>query len=250
MKGSTCYWLELILKSDANLGRGDGVAGLVDDEVKHDRFGLPYLSGKTLKGLLVAQCAEILFGLKQCKVKNLGLWEETAGILFGVSGSRATESGILAVGDACIPADLYMVVAKDFQPIEALTDAKERSQKWGTQQAANLEALTALRRQTAIDARTGAPLRNSLRTVRVVLRTTRFIASIESRQPLSTHQEGLLAACVCALHRAGGNRNRGSGKLGTHLYDAPLYDPITGEAKKAEPVTPKWLEKFEKEVLV
>ena len=41
------YWLKIDLLSDTTLGRGDGVAGVVDAEVQHDAYGLPYLSGKT-----------------------------------------------------------------------------------------------------------------------------------------------------------------------------------------------------------
>ena len=40
------------LLSDTTLGRGEGMAGLVDADVEHDELGLPFLGGKTLKGLL------------------------------------------------------------------------------------------------------------------------------------------------------------------------------------------------------
>ncbi len=53
-------WLTLTLKSDTAFGRGDGVAGLINAEVQHDESGLPYLGGKTLKGLLGATCSDIL----------------------------------------------------------------------------------------------------------------------------------------------------------------------------------------------
>lgn len=39
-------WLKFTLLSDTAFGRGDGVAGLVDAEVLHDPYGLPYLGGK------------------------------------------------------------------------------------------------------------------------------------------------------------------------------------------------------------
>lgn len=59
------YWLKFTLKSDATFGRGDGVAGMVDSEVQHDSYGLPYLGGRTIKGLLGEECASILFALRQ-----------------------------------------------------------------------------------------------------------------------------------------------------------------------------------------
>jgi len=35
--------LKFMLKTDTTFGRGDGVAGLIDSEVQHDEFGLPFL---------------------------------------------------------------------------------------------------------------------------------------------------------------------------------------------------------------
>ena len=49
--------LQITLVSQATFGRGDGVAGLVDIEVLHDEMGLPFLHGRSLKGLLMATCA-------------------------------------------------------------------------------------------------------------------------------------------------------------------------------------------------
>ena len=45
------YYLKMLLLSDTTFGRGDGVAGLIDQEVEHDPNGFPYLRGRTLKGL-------------------------------------------------------------------------------------------------------------------------------------------------------------------------------------------------------
>ena len=59
----TEYRLKLDLLSDATFGRGDGLAGVVDAEVQHDNAGLPYLAGRTLKGLLGAECADIVYAI-------------------------------------------------------------------------------------------------------------------------------------------------------------------------------------------
>ena len=82
-----------------------------------------------------------------------------------------------------------------------------------------LESLTAIRRQTAIDVRTGAPLRETLRFMRVILRQTQFEAELYFASPPSDAAKGLLAACVKALQRAGTGRNRGRGELEARLYD-------------------------------
>jgi CRISPR/Cas system CMR subunit Cmr4 (Cas7 group RAMP superfamily) len=53
------YHLKIKLLSDTTFGRGDGVAGLIDQEVEHDANGFPYLRGRTLKGLLSEECDNI-----------------------------------------------------------------------------------------------------------------------------------------------------------------------------------------------
>jgi CRISPR/Cas system CMR subunit Cmr4 (Cas7 group RAMP superfamily) len=52
------------LISDSAFGRGDGVIGVVDSEVEHDKAtGLPIIKGRTIKGLLVESCADLLYAI-------------------------------------------------------------------------------------------------------------------------------------------------------------------------------------------
>ena len=60
--------MEITLLSDVTFGRGDGVAGLIDAEVEHDEYGMLYLRGRTLQGLLVEECANIFM--------RLGTWHQ------------------------------------------------------------------------------------------------------------------------------------------------------------------------------
>jgi len=54
----------------------------VDEEIEHDTFtGLPYLRGRTLKGLLVEECANILYVLRGNPAYNL--LQQAARDLFG-----------------------------------------------------------------------------------------------------------------------------------------------------------------------
>ena len=241
-------WLKFILKSDAAIGRGNGVAGLVNAEIKHDSMGLPYISGKTLKGLLVAQCAEILSSLEKAQPNVTEKWKNAARMLFGEPGSRQNETGKLRVESACLPPDLRAALAEEYRPFETIRNSQERERKWGLQRTACLEAVTALRRQTAISARTGAPLRNSLRTIRVVLRTTPFIAPLEAHPKLENTEQALLAVCVSTFRRLGSHRNRGLGEIKVDLFDLPIYDPETNLPTAARPITQDWIEKFEQEM--
>lgn len=203
------YWLKFTLKSDATFGRGDGVAGVVDSEVQHDRYGLPYLSGRTLKGLLGEECAGILFALEQQgKAKP---WYEAAQRLFGSPGSGAAEQSLMHVGDARIPKELYQAVERGIARGELTREQV-------------LHSLTAIRRQTAMDVETGAPQQETLRSMRVILRETPFEAELSFWVEPPSDDLALLAACIKAWRRAGTGRNRGRGELVARLYDAQGKD--------------------------
>jgi hypothetical protein len=143
---STSVWIQIRLISDTTFGRGDGVAGVVDAEVQHDALGFPYLSGKTLKGLLSAACAEVLDALTRSSAQSD--WHEIARSLFGDPGSGEDSQGQLHVGDAQFPSDLRAHIAYD---------NLNEGQRLSRQDV--LELTTAQRRQSAIDPQTGAPLR-------------------------------------------------------------------------------------------
>lgn len=200
-------YIHLQLKSDATFGRGDGVAGLVDEEVEHDAStGLPLLRGRTLKGLLAEECANILFALQRQNSPAYVQLERAAQFLFGQSGSTMAEGAGMRVGAAMLPEELRKAVEADVKrgcvtPVEVL------------------ESLTAIRRQTAVDEETGAPEEGSLRSMRVVLRETPFVARLDFEKDPDETAKALLAACVLSLRRAGTGRNRGRGRLVARLCD-------------------------------
>lgn len=216
------FWLKFVLKSDATFGRGDGVAGLLDSEVQHDAYGLPYLGGRALKGLLVEECVNILSALKcQGLAKK---WSLTAQRLFGLSGSQHEDQALLRIGEAHLPDDLRQAIRIGFERNE-LTRAQV------------LNSLTSIRRQTAMDI-DGAPKKETLRSMRVILRQTPFEALLEFRANPDQDDLALLAACIKALRRAGTGRNRGRGELEACLLEAQGSD-----------VTQIYFKWFEKAVL-
>jgi hypothetical protein len=96
-----------------------------------------------------------------------------------------------------------------------------------------LESLTAIRRQTAIDD-SGAPERESLRAMRVLLRDLPLQADLTSEAPISDHHRALLVACALGLRRAGIGRNRGRGRLGKmQLHDLLITEGETEITQKA-----------------
>lgn len=133
-----------------------------------------------------------------------------------------------------MPDDLRRVVAQDVK------------QKHLSRQDV-LETLTTLRRQTAMDAESGAPQKETLRTVRVILRETPFIARLDFFEEPVEGDLACLSACVKALRRAGSDRNRGRGALRAELYDCyPFPEPEVGEFP--EPITDTLFDDFRKAV--
>lgn len=208
------FLLRFRLESDATFGRGDGVAGLVNEEVQHDEYGLPYLSGRALKGLFRAECADILFALGAGAPSQAERWGKAAQRLFGDAGSVTADSAILRIGDARMPQDLRAAIAQD-------VEGKSISR------AEVLETLTALRRQTSMNPETGAPMKDTLRTMRVIIRKTPFEAELEFLEPATDDDKALLAACVKAFRRAGTAKTRGRGRLAAELFEAGSSSAVT-----------------------
>ncbi len=195
--------LEFELLSAATFGRGDGLAGLVDREVEHDRYGLPFLRGRALRGLLAEEMEGLLYSLG---LKDVPKWKESRNRLLGVEGRFTNETGIMRVGDACLPPMMRHLLIASVE----LDEKKRGKDKFAPEQM--LESLTAIRRQTAMSER-GAPEASSLRAMRVVLRGTIFQAELLFDCQPEPIDKSLLAATALAWRRAGTGRNRGRGKL-------------------------------------
>ncbi|CAN5550472.1 hypothetical protein BH10CHL1_BH10CHL1_32940 [soil metagenome] len=225
--------IRFCLESDATFGRGDGVIGLIDREVEHDADGLPFLRGRTLKGLLNEECANLLYALEQIVgYAETATWRNSAKRLFGAPGSDVLANAGLRFGDAQLPAAIRNTVHYELWD-HVLPQSTERLQPTDI-----LNSLTAIRRQTALD-EMGVPVIGSLRSMRVILRQTQFEADViytarlqacdppaaepptaEQWKAWQTDDLALLAAVVCTWRRAGAGRNRGRGKLKATLHNA------------------------------
>jgi len=199
------YKLKIKLLSDTTFGRGDGVAGLIDQEVEHDKYGFPYLRGRTLKGLLSEECDNLINVLPDESQKNY--WENIACKLFGIPGSKLETIAAMHVGDACLPDDLRQVVVYEIDS-EQLTNQDV------------LSSLTTIRRQTAINHENGVAEKGSLRSFRVVIRKLEFQAELLFENQPNEGMLSLLSVGTLALRRLGSGRNRGRGHVCCSLHDA------------------------------
>ena len=204
------YYLKMLLISDTTFGRGDGVAGLIDQEVEHDPNGFPYLRGRTLKGLLSEECDNLISVLSDPPPSR---WIEAAEHLFGIPGSTLETISKMHVGDACLPPDLRREVGLQ------LDQERDKKEKKLTESDV-LASLTTIRRQTSIDPEDGAPVEHSLRASRAIIRDLTFTAQLLFEEKPTADMLALLAVSTLALRRVGSVRNRGRGHVQCKLYDS------------------------------
>jgi hypothetical protein len=204
----TCS-LSLTLLSDTAPGRGEGIAGLLDAEIDHDEYGLPFFHGRRIKGLLSAQCAEILGALRlQNKLSD---WANVADQVFGRSGLNTETSANVVFGPATLPAPLRTELSK--------------ANRFAFSREDVLMALTSVRRQTKIE-ESGAAKDKSLRASRVVRRGLVFTASIRFVGTPTRQSLGLLAACSASLRHVGTHRARGLGWVKAQLVVPGVSQPL------------------------
>jgi len=224
----TDYTLEIELQSDTAFGMGSGVSGLVDSEIQHDVKGLPTLSGRAIKGLLVNECSEILFALPSSQQE---LWERVAIDLFGKRGEMLDDAAGVFISDATIATDLMSAIHAD--PALSRQDI--------------LTSLTAIRHQTAMNVM-GAPQDEALRATRVLVRGLTLYSCVSFTSE-SEEQKSLFAACVMSLRRAGLNRTRGKGRSKLRITDRALNPEEFSQATGTfEDMAPEWFRKFNEEV--
>ncbi|HDH25461.1 MAG TPA: RAMP superfamily protein [Actinobacteria bacterium] len=187
--------LHLELLSDSTFSRGEGTAGAVDTEVEHDESGLPFIGGKTVRGLL----RDAWLSMCDCFPDLHAAADRVLG------RSRCLdESCRLRFGDALLPEPLR-------RPVRA---AAERTEKPLSPETI-LAAFTEIRYQTAEDRDTGAPATTTLRSSRVVLRGFSFESRLTWLGGYDPAPDDLRLLALCALvTRHGGLlRNRGRGHL-------------------------------------
>ncbi len=203
------YYLQITLLSDTIFGSGDGLAGLVDVEVRFDENKLPYLNGRTLKGMLVMECADILAAIRTAN--NPEKWTRSAARLFGIPGNTDWDHpAILSIGTAQLPESFRLGIVRDIETNRLTSDDV-------------FSAMTTIRRQTAMED-SGVPKEHSLRSSRLILRSLIFESHLYFNEEPEEPDLALLAACIKSFRRCGTNRNRGSGKIQARILDENLID--------------------------
>lgn len=195
--------LVITLKSDLCVGSGYSYAGMIDSDVCYDRYGIPYIPAKRLKG-----CLREAAGL-------LGLSEDEIGQIFGKTG-REKAKGVF-LGNAYI---------KDYEELfHELKEAGPSVKKYMTLQNV-LDQFTTVKAQTKI-MKNGVAKDNSLRYIRTInhyspfnrKQELQFIAKV-GYEGMDDTAAGKFENVVKALRNIGLNRNRGLGSIRCVLTDA------------------------------
>lgn len=188
------WLLEIELRSATCPGSGVGQPGQVDRELHYDEAGLPFIPGKRLKALLGEAYREVH-----------GYFPELPGpeALFGAPGAAKTSSITVRraeVGNS-----------ETIRTWLLLKDNPVRRQDV-------IHAFTEIRRQTAMDRDSGAPLENSLRSTRVLRKGLRFAAPLLG---VTDSNRDAVQKAALALQSIGTARTRGLGEVSCRVVELP-----------------------------
>lgn len=188
------YNIEIRTLSPLHLGSGKADI-LVDAEVVHDSYGLPYFPGRRLKGLLYESALEMA-EISQ----EEWFTKEQIEALFGHDGS--SEANFI-INNLYIPD--YEIMIKDWAYLK-------NSYPGLFNKESILNSYTELRYQTSIDKETGTTKEGSLHNIRVLDRGLSFVGNIilKSSNKIDEH---ILNLAIKNLRYAGAKRNRGFGRI-------------------------------------
>ncbi|HZW68118.1 MAG TPA: RAMP superfamily CRISPR-associated protein [Pseudogracilibacillus sp.] len=216
--------IEIKLLSETIFG-GDGVQReTVDIDLQSDEYGLPFLSGRTLKGLLRR---EAQWYVNQLPPSHQEAYEKALGQLFGEAdeGVEHRENyQALKFGIAKLSDEIYKLIERENLPSRNVFDA-----------------VTLVRSMTSIDNETGTAQDGSLRQARVMQRDYSLFAPIFVNRKLSKEEKDLLETSVKLLRHLGMMRKRGKGQVQcqVHWHDSSASNdnkkvankPIDSEVK-------------------
>lgn len=177
-----------------------------DSTIVHDRYGIPFIPAKRVRGVLYESALEVA---EMMKAAGMGAFtiDDVKGLFNRLES--AEDNPRMSISNLKI-AD-YDVVATELAALEAQYPAvftKERV----------LEEYTSMRYYTSIDKETGSTVEGTLHNSRVLNRGLTFIGKIDVVDMTDT--EGFILSCaVRNLTGIGGKRNRGFGQVECTIDD-------------------------------
>ncbi len=182
--------LTMTLCSDTIPGSGEGLAGIIDTDISHDEFGIPYIPAKRIKGILreTAQDLEDVEKLSAARIEPL----------FGRTGQEKSSAFRIADGYITNYGEIR-------QFLQACAEKDDLSPIFHREAVLNYYTYT--RSQTTLE--NGVAKKRSLRTFRVLKKDLRFHFEIECPPE---YEADLKRICDVTRH-FGLSRTRGMGEI-------------------------------------
>ena len=204
------YTLTIKLLSPTMLMSGQGDVN-TDSTIIHDRYGIPYIPAKRVRGVLYESALEVAEMMELSKLDTFTI--EDVNILF----NRSTDDQLvednpkLAISNLTI--EDYDVVANDIAALQSDVHLKKIFTKDRI-----LGEYTSMRYYTSIEKDSGTALEGTLHNSRVLNRHLVFKGNIAIDD--MTETERLILSCaVRNLTGIGGKRNRGFGRVECTIND-------------------------------
>lgn len=192
--------IRIQLRSDLCTYSGEGYNAIVDTDVVYDKYGIPYIPAKRLKGCIREAAMEL--------------------VDFGIIDKRIFQELFGGEGDA--PSEFVLSDAYPENYDGMVHDLNVASKKYTAQQV--LDLFTYTRYQTAVSLESGAADKTSLRSMRVVKKEEMvFEAGINWRKPFPDSEQEkkyeALQNAVSVVKHIGCSRTRGLGLVNMRLVD-------------------------------
>jgi len=172
------------LKSDAIPGSGNSLAGIIDRDISYDKYGLPYVPAKRIKGILRESAEEL---------------DLNENALFGIEGDSKGCDFRISNG--------YLTEYKQYKKLLSSAYSKDKKISNFLPPQTVTEYFTYTRFQTTIE--NGIAKENSLRVSRVLKKGLIFEFEVEYNKNDKKNLED-----ICKVTRAfGGSRTRGFGEI-------------------------------------
>jgi len=196
--------IKIKLLSDACFSSGEVYNSSVDTDVTYDRYGLPFITAKRLKGCL----------------REVGLELQDWGVaipLEDMFGAINNKPARIMISDAKL--EYY---ADYVEEIEKELSGSDENRRMLVHPQRVLGEFTYTRSQTRIDRKKGVAVKDSLRVTRVLKKGLIFQANVEfsgKEEEQRSYREAL-AKCCKGLRCMGMNRTRGMGEVEVSLEDS------------------------------
>ncbi len=200
------YKIVIKTLSDTMMGSGESIPGTIDSDIRYDKYGMPYMNAKTMKGHVREQMELLSSVFPKYKGINVDA-------LLGSNDREAEKRpGKLYFSDVRLDAAVREILTKTVIKDEATADEI-------------LEALTQEYSFTAID-ENGIAKDHSLRKERMVRKGLSFETYIDG-EDLTKKEEDFLKDSIKAIQHIGTHKSKGKG-----LVHCEVIEKIPYEEKK------------------